>query len=295
MAPMRVLGASVVSAYLCHAAEASIPKDLEKMMCKYASEKEIEDHATSEICEKIHATHPYIGTDICVARLDRVWDMAVTKECQHGAVDLKGNRRFDMLKKLVCEFASKKDIENHATEKVCEKIHARQPEIPVGDCAILLERVWDDVVAKCPKDSSDGSDLAKKFCEIATKKEIEDAATAKICSKLHSAHPEIPAAECQAGLERIWDMAVDKTCGKSPNSMPQGSLDKWLMEIFCKFASQKEIEDRATSEICEKIHGVHPDVQIAECKQGLDRIWDMVVAKKCPHHFMLQKVLNFIV
>jgi len=52
------------------------------------------------------------------------------------------------IEKLACELASKKMIEDKATSEVCAVI-AKKVKIP--DCQAIVEKLWDRIVAKCPK------------------------------------------------------------------------------------------------------------------------------------------------
>merc|ERR1719343_1894616 len=82
------------------------------------------------------------------------------------------------IKKLVCEVATQKMIEDRATGEVCNLIQEHFPSIHFQpDCKTVLEAAWDAVAAECPRGREalpSPADIKKLVCEVATQKMIED-------------------------------------------------------------------------------------------------------------------------
>merc|ERR1711920_1006924 len=110
------------------------------------------------------------------------WDK-VTALCPHGRETLPSPAD---IKKLVCEVATQKMIEDKATSEVCSLIEEKFPSIHLQpDCKTVAEAAWDKVTALCPHGREtlpNPADIEKLVCEVATQKMIEDKATSKVCS-----------------------------------------------------------------------------------------------------------------
>merc|ERR1712039_62677 len=128
------------------------PQDIEKLICKVASKQDIEDRATKAVCEKIQASFPKFQFERpCEIVLEKLWDKAVAK-CPQGRETFPTPQDSE---KLICELASQKDIEDHATKAVCKKIQAEFPKFQFEQpCEIVLEKLWDSAVAKCPHEAA---------------------------------------------------------------------------------------------------------------------------------------------
>merc|ERR1719345_357065 len=60
--------------------------------------------------------------------------------------------RTDYIEKVVCKFASQKDIEDKETAKTCKLLKKKAPFFHFApDCRTVVENVWDSVKANCPK------------------------------------------------------------------------------------------------------------------------------------------------
>jgi hypothetical protein len=214
-------------------------KKIEDLVCKLATKQQIEDKATGAICklikEKVH-----FGVPDCEGLLDKVWDKVVSK-CPKGAdldhihwphhihpphihpphihIDKK------KIEEAVCKLASKKMIEDKATGDICIAIKAEVPLLRlVPDCKGLLDKLWDDIVKKCPKGNPlihlehlhfPGKKIEELVCKLATKQQIEDKATGAICKLIkEKVHFGVP--DCEGLLDKVWDKVVAK-CPKSEN------------------------------------------------------------------------------
>merc|ERR1712176_661988 len=108
------------------------PADIEKLVCKVATKKIIEDKATSEVCTLIEKKFPGIHFHPdCKTDVEAAWD-AVTARCPHGRESLASPVDIE---KLVFEVATKKIIEDKATSEVCALIEKKFPRMHfLPDC-----------------------------------------------------------------------------------------------------------------------------------------------------------------
>ncbi|CAK0906738.1 unnamed protein product, partial [Prorocentrum cordatum] len=135
------------------------PADIEKLICEYASQQPIEDKAVEEICEVVTAKFPSVPD--CKGMVEAAWDKALamcpkqqapsrrsarwsrrsSRRCltARGWWRLRGTSPAD-IEKLICEFASKKQIEDKAVEEVCQAIADKFPSIKFDpDCKTVME------------------------------------------------------------------------------------------------------------------------------------------------------------
>jgi len=148
------------------------PADIEKLLCQLASQKQIEDKVTSQVCMLINKTFPMIKfSPDCKTTLEGAWDLAVAECPKH----LKTFPNPSDLEKLACEFASQKQIEEKATGEICMLINKTFPSIQFNpNCKTLLEGAWDLIVAHCPKGREalpSPADIEKLVCELASQKQ----------------------------------------------------------------------------------------------------------------------------
>jgi len=124
------------------------PADIEKLICEYASQQPIEDKAVEEICEVVTAKFPSVPD--CKGMVEAAWDKALAM-CPKQQAMLPSPADIE---KLICEFASKKQIEDKAVEEVCQAIADKFPSIKFDpDCKTVMESAWDQAAAMCPKPS----------------------------------------------------------------------------------------------------------------------------------------------
>jgi len=273
-------------AAVCPQGHESFIHKLEKLVCQVAENKDIEKKGTEKICAAI--ADKYKPIPHCKKMLDDVWDQ-MDLTCRQ---DYAGMIR--RLERVVCKVADKKDIEDKATTKICATIAAQFRPIP--DCQKLLDDAWDKIVAKCPKGfeglGQDGNALhhpgmirrlERIVCKVADKKDIEDKATTKICATIAAQFRPIP--DCQKLLDDAWDKIVAKCpkgfegLGQDGNALHHPGMIRWLERVVCKVADKKDIEDKATTNICATIAAQFRP--IPDCQKLLDDAWDKIVAK-CP-------------
>ena len=88
----------------------------------------------------------------CVLILSVVGTAAQTGRSLRGGTAAQMDLSLQDMVKLVCQFASQKQIEDRATKAVCEVITHLMPHVVFNpDCETAAEAVWDAAVAQCPK------------------------------------------------------------------------------------------------------------------------------------------------
>merc|ERR1712216_103311 len=119
-----------------------------------------------------------------------------------------------------------------------------------------VEKVWDDILAHCPKvrDSAltfpTPQEIEKMVCEVATKKQIESKAVGEICQAISEKFHPVP--ECQRILMLAWDGIVAK-CPKGRESALTFPSPEEIEKLVCEVATQKQVETKAVGEICQVI------------------------------------------
>jgi hypothetical protein len=123
------------------------PEDIEKLVCKFASQKQIEDKATEAICKVIKSKFPDIPD--CERDVEVVWNAVLTR-CPHGR-NISLGWSPEEIEKLVCKFASQKQIEDRSTRAICTLIVQKFPAVKPSECEAALDRAWDAAVKRCPR------------------------------------------------------------------------------------------------------------------------------------------------
>mmetsp|Transcript_106400 Transcript_106400/g.328634 ORF Transcript_106400/g.328634 Transcript_106400/m.328634 type:complete len:361 (+) Transcript_106400:74-1156(+) len=189
----------------------------------------------------------------------------------------------DELLRYACEVASRKDIEEQATDRICALIKAEFPGARFDpDCKSVIEKGWDFVKARCPKgrlSMPSPQDIEKYVCQVATEKMIEDMATDAICELLNETFPSVHFnPDCHTAVERAWD-AVKSFCPKGRLSMPS---PQDIERLICQFATEKMIEDKAVDKICELVNKTWPSIHFSpDCHTVVQEAWDTAAAA-CP-------------
>jgi len=256
------------------------PEDIEKMICQYASNKDIEDRATHVVCVMIQEKFPAIQFEKrCELAVEAVWDKAV-------AMCPQGRETFidpEDIEKLICKFASKKIIEERAARAVCTMLNAKVPDIDMEACEGAVEAAWDKVAAMCPggrETLPSPEEMEELLCKIASKKAVEDRLTAAVCTKIQAEFPNITLEQdCELALEALWDQAVARCPqGQGASPVPEDIVKK----LACKVASQKQVEDKATDLICEELAAKFPGMRFdPDCSTALEALWDNMVKAEC--------------
>merc|ERR1719401_859885 len=107
-------------------------QDIEKLMCKFASQKQIEEKAIDEVCSLIEQKIPSIKKGECMGAAEMAWDKIVAM-CPNGRAIYEPDPVQD-IEKLICEFASQRQIEEKAIDEVCSLIEQKIPSIKKGEC-----------------------------------------------------------------------------------------------------------------------------------------------------------------
>jgi len=266
-------------------AETSLPQDIEKAICMVATQKDIEDKEVAKVCKVIEEKFPAIKFQPdCPTIAASIWDAAAA-HCPKPKKDLteKGIPSIKDLEKLVCELASKKQIEDRASGEVCKLIVKKFPAVPEEVCVAAVDKLWDTIVKKCPKPVAAAApidDIEKLLCKIASQKEIEDRETTKVCALIAEKAPFFHfKPDCHTVVEGVWDSVIAK-CPKMQKATDPAPKD--IEKVICELLSQKEIEDKEVAKVCalfkEKIPFFHFE---PSCPAAMDAVWDSVIAH-CP-------------
>jgi len=254
------------------------PSDLEKLICQYATDKQIEEKATGEVCDFIAQKFPTVKFDPdCKTVVDQAWD-SVAAMCP------KGGRNIDPseIEQLLCKFATDKQFEEKATGEVCDFITEKFPTIKFDpDCKTVVDAAWESAAAMCPKTSQDKIDpsaLEKIVCEILKKEGVEEFLETDGCDYIQKKFPSLQFdPDCKTVVEGLFEVAVSK-CPQMEEKLDPSEVEKFV----CKVASNKQIEDHATNEVCDLIAQKFPSVKIEpDCQTAVEAAWDAVVAM-CP-------------
>jgi len=138
----------------------------------------------------------------------------------------------------------------------------------------------------CPlKDLKGIPDIIEKLaCEFATKPEMEDKAVGDICRKIVSTNGW-EEKFCEKELDAVWDKVVAH-CPKGNEAVQavvvtERDIPGMIEKFICKYATEKDIEDKAVDEICGKVCTGKLAVFTPVCEKFLAKDWDQVM-KSCP-------------
>jgi len=274
-------GKAIVLSSICAVAlaETSLPDDIEKVICKVATSKDIENKEVAKVCKAITTKFPAIKFQPdCPTMATAVWDK-LASYCP--TQELKEEVQFPGLGKLVCMLASKKQIEDRASGEVCGLVVKKFPKVPEQGCEAAVDKLWDTLEEKCPKmvgAASPIDDIEKLVCKLASKKQIEDRASGEVCKLVVKKLPSVPEQTCEVVVDKLWD-TLEKKCPKMVGAAsPIDDVEK----LVCKLASQKEIENRETAKVCTFMKEKAPWFTFEpNCTTVVEGAWDAVVAK-CP-------------
>jgi hypothetical protein len=262
--------------------EPSPVKDIEELFCKFASQKQIEDKAIDEVCSIIEQKFPSVNGGECTIAAKLAWDKIV-KMCPKGREMYKFSPVKD-IEELVCKVASQKQIDGKAIDEVCSIIEQKFPSIKRGECMIAAKLAWGKIEKMCPKgremyEPSPVKDIEELFCKVASQKQIEDKAIDEVSTTIEQKVPMVKKDACMLASNLAWGK-IEKMCPKGRemyNFSPVNDIEK----LVCKVASQKQIEDRAIDEVCSIIEEKFPSVKKGECMIAAKLSWDKI-EKMCP-------------
>merc|ERR1712032_1531523 len=149
--------------------------------------------------------------EYCSPIADRAWNDMLAR-CPSGGV--KALPAPSEIEKLVCEVATQKQVEDKAIDEICAAIKKESPHNPINAfCHNMVERAWDDIVARCPKGDMKAlptpGEVENLVCKVATQKQVEDKAIDEICASIKKESPHNPInAFCHNMAERAWDDIV---------------------------------------------------------------------------------------
>merc|ERR1719277_433800 len=163
------------------AAAASLPPAIEKLLCKYASNPDVEDKVVEGVCNEVTKKFPDLPFD-CKTIGEQVWAKGVAQFCPDAEMSVGAADPLPpAIEKLLCKYASNPDVEDKVVEGVCDEVTKEFPELPF-DCKTTLEKLWaKGVASECPEAelSVGAADLLppameKLLCQIASNPDIED-------------------------------------------------------------------------------------------------------------------------
>merc|ERR1719171_3253540 len=104
------------------------------------------------------------------------------------------------------------------------------------------------------------------LCAIVNNPDVEKRLVHAVCAK----QDKVPEAECEGGLDKVWETIAKKECSKS--EIPS------IPAMVCKLAENQELEKKAIDALCSK----QQKVPAAECEGFLTKMWDTLAQKECP-------------
>jgi hypothetical protein len=152
--PTTVTTLSNVAVALSQPSEGALPSpgDIEKMLCKVAGNKAIEDMVTKQVCT---LAEKHFQIPNCQADAEKAWGMVAnmcpkpTEEMMLATAALPSPGDIE---KMFCQVAGNKAMEGMVTLKVCT-LAQQQLKITIPDCQADAEKAWDMVANMCPKPS----------------------------------------------------------------------------------------------------------------------------------------------
>jgi len=256
------------------------PGDIEKLVCRIATQERIEEQAIDAVCGLIKKTFPSVPFNPnCKKMLQGAWDMLAVECPKEHELTLATLPNPNDIEKLVCELASQQMIEARATSAICGLINSTFPNLHLKpDCKTMVEGAWDLVLSHCPKGQDElnmfpnPAVIEKLVCGAVTKPPVEQKVTQGICSRVHSPN-------CEAAVAGMFK-AIEDEC-QSPIPLPAE-----LKKLACELAEHEGMEDKAVTVVCTTIHAQLPTVPAWACKRILKKKWEAMEAR-CPKELVL--------
>lgn len=145
----------------------------------------------------------------------------------------------DTIKKLACEFATQKDIEDKSVGMICHKMCAKGPLKAMEKmCETVLEKDWEKVLKMCPKgavavDGEKEKELkgiiekmmkvaANLVCPYIEKKDFEEKNVEALCEKVFDGstveRSKFLQGMCKKVMKDDWDKVAEE-CKEIPNAI----------------------------------------------------------------------------
>jgi len=258
------------------------PDAIEKLICKMAASGVVKKEGTEEVCKLIKEHFPSVRMQPdCETVVSGLWD-EIKARCPKGKESEVSMPSPEEIEKLVCEVASSEIIEKKATQEACELIADKYPSVAI--CEKLLEHLWDEVVARCPKGKESEvsfpspDEIEKLVCEVASSETIEKEGTEEVCKLIKEYFPSVQMQpDCQTVVRGLWD-EIKAMCPKGKKSEVSMPSPDEIEKLVCEVASSEIIEKKATQEACELIKDQFPSVAV--CEKILEHLWEDIL-KKC--------------
>jgi len=182
------------------------------------------------------------------------------------------------IEKLLCEIVSSEQVEQEATQEVCELLEDKMPQ---QACEEALNLLWDKIKAWCSKAKKatasvpDTEEIKKFVCELASPEQIEREATQEVCKLLADKFPE---QECEEIVGSLWDK-VKAWCPKAKKATVAWPQSEKAEELMCEIATSERVEPEAVEQICKVLVDQFPSQDNCETAVGL--LWEEIKAE-CP-------------
>jgi len=103
------------------------------------------------------------------------------------------------------------------------------------------------------------------MCKLVDNKVLETKAIDTVCTK----QSEVPAAECEAMLTKVWDTVAKAECASSTVAA--------LPPMVCQLVENASLEKKAVDFVCSQ----QKEVPATECEAALTKIWGFLAQKEC--------------
>jgi hypothetical protein len=261
-------------------------QSIEAVICKTATGQELQspdkEGAIEHLCQTTMAERPYFKfypdntLQNCKTSMTGAWDIAKSK-CPNGKMTIPSAQDFE---KLICSFATKKQLDGNDFDGTCDKIKdSIEWIIFQPDCVTALRGVWHKAAEKCPLGSDKiptPFEVEMLMCNAARRREMQDMRTIEICSEITLTTPWILRnfdPDCHSVFDVVWDDAVLKCPAGRDTIVNDHEFIYWA----CGHTLAEWIHHRSYDRICEQllfeIPWLQNTVSPAQCP------------KKVSHHF----------
>jgi len=256
------------------------PADVEKLICKIATQETIEEQAVVSVCSYVNKTFPNVQFNPdCKTMLQDAWDLIAVDCPKEHELALATLPNPTDIEKLVCKLASQKMIEDRAEHVICSLINNTFPNLHLlPDCKTLVGGAWDLILSRCPKGNEELDTLPspavieKLVCGVVTKPPVQQKATHAICSRVHRSN-------CEAAVAGVFKAVAEECQSSAP-------LPAQLEKLACELAEQKGLEEKAATAVCTTIHAQLPAIPAWACKLTLKKKWAAMEAR-CPKELVI--------
>jgi len=255
-----------------------IPEELKKMICSVATSEVVEEAAVDRVCEFIKTEFPSLKIEPdCKTVATLLWD-EVKATCPKPNSTVVAFPTPEEIKHMLCEAVTSETLEKEGSEELCKYISQQFPSVPETMCVEIVEDLWDQAKAMCPKPERSPSvafpipeELKKMICSVATSEVVEEAAVDRVCEFIKTEFPSLKIEpDCKTVATLLWD-EVKATCPKPNSTVVAFPTPQEIEKLVCKEIRSAEFGPVAAKRVCRVVRML--TTAVPQCQRLVMAMW----------------------